>query len=182
MNVEKIKRLFFRFLGKNVYPSIREYKDLGIKIGTNCDIIRSYIDPLFPDLLTIGNNVTITNATILTHDASIHKYLGYTKFGEVVIGNNVFIGFNAVVLPNTHIGNNVIVGAGCVVSKDVPDNSVVVGNPMIIVSTYTDYMKKYENLIKQTGAYDMHPKYISKSMVEQCLKQIHSGKKYLFFR
>lgn len=50
MNVEKIKRLFFRFLGKNVYPSIREYKDLGIKIGTNCDIIRSYIDPLFPDI------------------------------------------------------------------------------------------------------------------------------------
>lgn len=88
MSIEKIKRQFLRFLGKEAYPSIKEYRELGIKIGTNCDIIRSYLDPLFPQLLTIGNNVTITNATILTHDASTRKYLGYTKFGEVIIGDH----------------------------------------------------------------------------------------------
>lgn len=145
--MKRLRDYFSAFFRENVYLFIREYKDLGIKISTNCDIIRNYIDPLFPYLLTMGNDVTITNATILTHDVSIHKYLGYTKLGEVVIGNNVFIGFDTIFLPNTHIGNNVIVGAGCVVSKDISDNSVVVGNPMIIVFTYTDYMKKYELFI-----------------------------------
>lgn len=145
--MKRLRDYFSAFFRENVYLFIREYKDLGIKISTNCDIIRNYIDPLFPYLLTMGNDETITNATILTHDVSIHKYLGYTKLGEVVIGNNVFIGFDTIFLPNTHIGNNVIVGAGCVVSKDISDNSVVVGNPMIIVFTYTDYMKKYELFI-----------------------------------
>lgn len=91
-------------------------------------------------LLSIGNNVTITNARILTHDASTKKFIGYTKIGKVSIGNDVFIGAGAIILPDTNIGNRVIVGAGCVVAKDIPDNAVVVGNPCRIVSTFEDYM------------------------------------------
>lgn len=47
-----------------------------VNMGTNVDIINSYIDSGFGWLITIGNNVTITNATILAHDASTKKSLG----------------------------------------------------------------------------------------------------------
>ncbi len=50
-----------------------------------------------------------------------------------VIGDNVYIAANATVIGGVHIGNNVIVGAGSVVVKDIPDNSVVVGNPARVV-------------------------------------------------
>ena len=53
--------------------------------------------------------------------------------GEVHIGNNVFIGVNAVILRNVTIGDNAIVGAGAVVSKDVPTATVVAGNPAKVI-------------------------------------------------
>ena len=49
------------------------------------------------------------------------------------IGNNVFVGANVCIIGKIRIGNNVIIGAGAVVTKNVPDNSVVVGNPMRII-------------------------------------------------
>ncbi|HIU68565.1 MAG TPA: acyltransferase [Candidatus Scubalenecus merdavium] len=120
-----------------------------VNMGTNVDIINSYIDSGFGWLITIGNNVTITNATILAHDASTKKSLGYTKVGRVDIGDNVFIGYGAIVLPNTRIGNNVIIGAGCVVAKDIPENSVVIGNPCHVLCSYDEYLtKNKEQLMK----------------------------------
>jgi serine O-acetyltransferase len=56
------------------------------------------------------------------------------KMGTPVIGDNVFIGPGAVVIGNIHIGNNVAIGANAVITKDVPDNAVVVGNPCKIIS------------------------------------------------
>lgn len=56
----------------------------------------------------------------------------YSK-GEVVIGKNVWIGDKVTILPNVHIGDNVVVGANSVVTKDVPSNVVVAGNPAKIV-------------------------------------------------
>lgn len=49
------------------------------------------------------------------------------------IGNNVILGANVIIIGDVYIGDNVIIGAGCVVTKDVPDNCVVVGNPMRII-------------------------------------------------
>ena len=97
---------------------------------------------LNPYLITIGNNVTVTGARILTHDASLYNVIGYSRVGKVVIGDNVFIGKDAIILPNTIIGNNVIIGAGAVVAKDINDNSVVVGNPCKVICTYDEYLSK----------------------------------------
>ena len=55
--------------------------------------------------------------------------------GVIRIGNNVHIGENVIILPNTNIGDNVIIGAGAVVTKDIPSNSVAVGNPARIIKT-----------------------------------------------
>ena len=49
------------------------------------------------------------------------------------IGNNVFVGSGSIILPGVTIGNNVIVGAGSVVRTDIPDDSVVTGNPATII-------------------------------------------------
>ena len=64
--------------------------------------------------------------------------IGRMGEGFPVIGDNVYIASNAAVIGNVHIGNNVIIGAGSVVVKDVPDNSVVVGNPARVIRTITE--------------------------------------------
>lgn len=60
-----------------------------------------------------------------------NKGLEYAK--PIKVGNNVWIGGNVVVLPGVTIGNNVVIGAGSVVNKDIPSNSVAVGNPCKVI-------------------------------------------------
>ena len=141
----KIKRLFVK--PKSQIEYLREN---GCKIGKNVDLVNSKIDACHSFLVTIGDNVTITNSTVLAHDASTKKTLGYSKVGRVTIGNDVFIGYGSVILPNTKIGHKVIVGAGTVVAKDVPDNVVIAGNPWRVLCTFDEYMEKNKAQM-QTG-------------------------------
>ncbi len=91
----------------------------------------------------MGDNVTLASGCkLLTHDGSTKKILGYSKVGRIDIGSDVFIGAASIVLPNVKIGSKVIVGAGSVVTKDIPDNSVAVGNPAQIIGTYDAYVNK----------------------------------------
>lgn len=135
---------------------IEELRNKGLIIGQNVNIIDCSIDPLFGWLISIGNHVTLTHTTILAHDASTKIPLGKTKVGKVSIGDYVFVGYSTI-LPNIRLGNKVIVGAGTVVSKDVPDNSVVVGNPMRIIGTYDDYIEKHKENMKSGIVYDVIP-------------------------
>ena len=132
-----------------VMTKVEQCRARGVKIGDNVDLVNAEIDYCFGHLITIGNNVTITNSVVLAHDASTHKELGYSKIGCVDIGDNVFIGYGSIILPNVRIGNKVIVGAGTVVSKDIPDNVVVVGPNAKIIGTYDDYMDKNRNRMKE---------------------------------
>ncbi len=108
-----------------------------------------FIDPSFCHLITIGNDVTFSkNVMLLAHDASTAKLLDYTKIGKISIGDNTFVGANVTVLPGVVIGNNVIIGAGSVVTKDVPDGTVVAGNPARVLCTVKEYKNKNEALLK----------------------------------
>ena len=136
------------------YSSIESLRKRGVKIGENTDILNSLIDGGHGPLISIGNNVTITGAKILAHDASTKKHLGYSKVGFVEIGDNVFIGQGSIILPNTKIGNNVIIGAGTVVAKNVPDNVVIVGNPWRILCTFDEYIERNKSAMNEKPVFN----------------------------
>jgi|GEM_PF-852263 len=108
---------------------------MGVKIGRGCMIsLRAKID-IRRGKITIGNYCTITyGCVILSHDRSaMHINPLDSGEGEVVIKDNVYIGVNSVVLRNVTIGENSVIGAGSVVTRDIPPNSVAVGNPARVV-------------------------------------------------
>ena len=97
--------------------------------------------------VTIGANAQIApNVSIYTAGHPIHpqsRNSGYEYGIDVVIGDNVWLGGNVVVMPGVHIGNNVVIGAGSVVTRDIPDNTIAVGNPCRVVREITGADRKY---------------------------------------
>lgn len=87
--------------------------------------------------VTFGDNVFIApNVSFYTAEHPIdyeirNKGLEYAK--PITVGNNVWIGGDVTILSDVTIGNNAVIGAGAVVTKDVPDNAVVVGNPARVI-------------------------------------------------
>lgn len=152
MVISLLKRIYNRFRKKEI-GTIEALRQRGVTIGENVDILGTFIDGCHGHLVSIGNNVTITGARILTHDASTKKCLGYSKIGFVSIGDNVFIGNCAIILPGTRIGNNVIIGAGAVIASDVPDNSVMAGNPAKKICAYDEYMRRNQERLNSDEAY-----------------------------
>lgn len=128
--------------------------------GSNVTIWENtHID--YPSRLIVGNHVSINRNCVLNASGSIkigndvligpnviiysqnHNYKkkdipirlqGYTR-KEVVIGDNVWIGANTIILPGVTIGRNSIVGANSLVNKDVPENTLVAGNPSRVIKS-----------------------------------------------
>lgn len=97
--------------------------------------------------IKIGDNVMLApNVAIYTAGHPVHadsRNSGYEYGIGVTIGDNVWLGGNVVVNPGVHIGNNVVIGSGSVVTKDIPNNVIAVGNPCKIVREITEADRKY---------------------------------------
>lgn len=130
----------FKSMGKNVNiaSGVRFGRGTRLSIGNNSGIGEGCYIVCMDDVV-IGDNVMIApSVMILTggHDYSdselrlIDQKI-ITK--PVGIGNDVWIGARAIILPGVKIGNRVIVAAGSVVTGDVPDNSIVAGNPAKVI-------------------------------------------------
>ena len=89
--------------------------------------------------ITIGDNVFIApNVSIITEEHAMdvkQRLEGLEYTHPVTIGNNVWICTGAIVLPGVTIGDNSVIGAGSVVTKDIPANSLAVGNPCRVIRT-----------------------------------------------
>ena len=112
----------------------------GVKIGENCHISPYVlIDLLHPELIKIEDNVTISsNSMIFAHvNPTSNEFLkkhGYPRtIKPVTIKNGAVISVGCIIIAGVTVGKNSIVGAGSVVSQDVPDYCVVVGNPARVV-------------------------------------------------
>lgn len=109
--------------------------------------------------ITLGDRAVVSmNVHFLTHDYSFTTALIALNekpatdvgiFRNIVVGKNVFIGMNAILLPGSTIGDNVIIGAGSVVRGNIPDNSVVAGNPAVVVGDIKDYALKAKSRANQ---------------------------------
>ena len=103
----------------------------GMDIGQDVRIsMGARLDKTYPKGIHIGDFTAITSgAAILTHDFVNRLHT------DVHIGRNCFIGYGAIVLPGVRIGDSVIVTGNSVVGRDVPSNSIVMGNPARVVES-----------------------------------------------
>lgn len=134
--------------GTNLWITAPFYVDYGNNIffGNNCEVNMNctFLDD---NRIVIGDNALIApNVQIYTafHPTNAADRFGppredgsfafcKTQTAPVVIGNNVWIGGGAILLPGVTIGDNVVIGAGSVVTKDIPANSVACGNPCRVI-------------------------------------------------
>ncbi len=116
--------------------SVERLVSQGMQIGRGTFVAHNaYIDPGHPWLVSIGEDSGLSPGVIvLVHDASMRQHMGHTRLARVAIGDRVFVGAGAIILPGTRIGDDCIVAAGAVVRGDIPPNSMVVGNPAKVVS------------------------------------------------
>lgn len=126
-------------------PFLVDYGN-NIYFGDNCEVNMgcTFLDD---NIIQIGDNALIApNVQIMTafHPTNAaDRFVGTSETGAfsfcrtqtapVRIGDNVWIGAGAIILPGVTIGNNVVIGAGSVVTKDVPDNVIAFGNPCRVV-------------------------------------------------
>ncbi|MGE4315984.1 acyltransferase [Acinetobacter sp.] len=129
--------------------SVAYARKKGVSVGEHCRIyIKSWGSE--PFLISIGDHVTVTSGVkFITHDGStclVKDQHGkrYQRFAPIQVGSHVFIGVNTIVMPGVKIGSNVVIGAGSVVTKDIPDNSVAIGVPAKVVSSFADYAAKIQ--------------------------------------
>lgn len=155
--IHKIMKKIGIILANRNWESKRHYlikKGAVVGKGTrlNCGVDALGTEPY---LITIGEDCLFAGGVrIITHDGgikvlnSMNKFDGkrMSKMASVKIGNNVYIGQNAMVLPGVTIGDNVIVGAGAIVTNNIPDNSIAVGIPAVVKKNvekyYTTTMQK----------------------------------------
>ena len=140
-----MKALWLRLLLKcGIIDRIAWMRSRGLTIGHDCALMHDiHIDPGHEQYITIGNRVTIApGAMILAHDASAKRGGGVTKQSRVVVGDRVFIGARALILPGVTIGDDCIIGAGSVVTHNIPSHSVACGNPAVVKTDMATFLKK----------------------------------------
>lgn len=127
---------------------VRFAKAIGVNFAPGTLHLYGHVDwGTEPWIITLGSNVHITDGVkFLTHDGGTLLYRGKVPDLEItkpiVLGNDVYLGNNVLLLPGVTVGNDVVVGAGAVVTHDIPDHSVAAGVPARVVKSTDLYLAK----------------------------------------
>lgn len=117
----------------------------GVKMGKN-NFIASRFWSSEPYLITVGSHCQITaGVNIYTHGgagAVRRWYPKFDTFGKVIIGDYVYIGNDAKIMPGVTVGDNVLIAAGSIVTKSIPSNVVVAGSPAKYICSIEDYIER----------------------------------------
>ncbi|WP_461213559.1 sugar O-acetyltransferase [Lacticaseibacillus sp. GG6-2] len=138
--IVRLERQVFHAHDLFVQPPFEVDYGKHIRVGENfyCNVDAVFLDT---NWITIGNNVKIgprVNLLTAGHPIAATVRVAMLEFAKpITIGDNTWLGGNVTVLPGVTIGNNVVVGAGAVVTKDLPDDVVAVGNPAHILHKIT---------------------------------------------
>ena len=156
---EQVEKLFVS-VGKGcIFRAQMMMDGMNVSIGNNSFINHNFTVLGFSPVM-IGNNVAISSGcTLIATDHPGNPCLGNEWIdlpGPITIEDGVWIGANVTVLPNVTIGKGAVIGAGSVVTKDVPDNAVVVGNPGRII--------RYESKTKEEEVF-LAPHYTAPTLM-----------------
>lgn len=139
--IGKLKNLFEQI----VYSKEDRARRAGVELGKN-NFIASDFWSTEPYLIKVGSNCQITSGVkLLTHGGGGAVRLTHSRFdcfGRVTVGDYVYIGTNALIMPGVTIGDNVLIAAGSVVTGSVPSNVVVGGNPAKVICTLEQYLQR----------------------------------------
>lgn len=140
----------FAEVGKNCQIEPPFYCDYGYNISIGKNFFANFnLTILDCAKVVIGDNVLIApNVGLYTAGHPVHpvpRTNGYEFALPITIGNNVWIGGNAVVNPGISIGENSVIGAGSVVTKNIPPDVVAAGNPCRVLRKITENDKKFPN-------------------------------------
>lgn len=131
---ELIQKLLCGRIGKHSTLRAPLFINLGcnVSIGDHCSIMNGF-QCMSAGGLVIEDHVLISlNCTIATNNHDMYQRRILTC-KPVHIKENAWLGVNVTVLPGVTIGKNAVIGAGSVVTKDIPDNAVAVGNPCKVI-------------------------------------------------
>lgn len=145
---DKLIRSIIGKCGESIFIEQPFHCDYGSNIEVGNNFYANYnLTILDVGKVMIGENAMIApNVSIYTAGHPIHpdsRNSGYEYGISITIGDNVWIGGNVVINPGVHIGNNVVIGSGSVVTKDIPDNAIAVGNPCKVIRYITEEDRKY---------------------------------------
>ncbi|AOW19030.1 hypothetical protein LPB03_07095 [Polaribacter vadi] len=159
-------RKIFLFIYFKIDP-IKCSRFMGVTIGENCKIYGNSpnIWGTEPFLITIGNNVYITDGCkFINHDGGtliLRKKLPSLELtAPINIGNDVYLGIETIIMPGIIIGDNVIIGARSIITKNIEENSVVVGIPAKKIKTVDKYFEEIKKRSLGIGHLDRDSKEI----------------------
>ena len=165
---------------------MEELRRYGMTIGEKCTIaLDAEFEEAWASHIRIGNEVTIARgARFISHDASTWRALGATRVGIIEIGDRAFIGAYTIVMPNVRIGSDAVVGSGSVVTRHVPDGTVVAGNPARKICMTSELHEKIKSKLSHAPCFGEEYRLKRGStlaMRKSMLERMPDGEAYILF-